>query len=81
MTQRQHDRGHARVPTDLVGWNRFGQDWFPRLLGLEVLALGDGRCRARFQASNLQAPHRYLHGGAIVALADAAAERGDLCLT
>jgi uncharacterized protein (TIGR00369 family) len=47
------------------------------LLGLEVLEVGAGICRVRFNASQrLQAPHGYLHGGAVVGLADTACGYG-----
>lgn len=54
-----------------------GADHLPGLLGLEVLDVESGRCRIRLQASSrLQAPNGYLHGGAVVALADTACGYG-----
>jgi uncharacterized protein (TIGR00369 family) len=44
---------------------------------MEVLEVGAGVCRLRFNASRrLQAPHGYLHGGAVVGLADTACGYG-----
>jgi hypothetical protein len=51
-----HDRGSVPVPSDLDGWNRLGQDWFPGLLGIEALEVRQGYCRAGFQAARGQAP-------------------------
>jgi 1,4-dihydroxy-2-naphthoyl-CoA hydrolase len=38
----------------------------------------EGYCRAWFEAARLQAPHGYLHGGAVVTLADTACGYGCL---
>ena len=75
---RRHGRGTVPIPRDLDGWNRLGQDWFPGLLGIEALEVREGYCRARFQAAMGQAPHGYLHGGAVVTLADTACGYGCL---
>ena len=71
-------RGLERIPVDLEGWNGFGENYFPGLLGIHVVEVCHGRCRLRFQASSHQAPHGYLHGGAVVALADTACGYGCL---
>jgi 1,4-dihydroxy-2-naphthoyl-CoA hydrolase len=50
------------------------------LLGLEVIEVSSGVCRVRFHAARrLQAPHGYLHRGAVVGLADTACGYG--CVT
>jgi uncharacterized protein (TIGR00369 family) len=70
-------RDASRIPSDPEAWTGFGRDAFPGLLGIEVLEVGDGHCRMRFQAARrLQAPHGYLHGGAVAGLADSACGYG-----
>jgi 1,4-dihydroxy-2-naphthoyl-CoA hydrolase len=73
-----HDCGSVPIPADLDGWNRLGQDWFPGLLGVRALEVREGYCRAGFRAARGQAPHGYLHGGAVVTLADTACGFGCL---
>lgn len=64
-----------------VDYDAFGRDFLPGLLGIRVISVtGDPpvvtlRMPVR---QSLKAPHGYLHGGAVVALADSAAGYGCL---
>lgn len=59
------------------GFQGAGADYLPGMLGIEVLAVESGHCRLRMQAGKrLQAPNGYLHGGAVVAIADTACGYG-----
>lgn len=50
---------------------------FPELLGIEVVELAAGRLVARLPLrEQLMAPNGYLHGGAVITLADTAAGYG-----
>jgi len=74
---RMRRREIQSIPSDPAAWERFGEDCFPGLLGTQVLEVAHGRCVLRFQAGRrLQAPHGYLHGGAVTALADTACGYG-----
>lgn len=54
-----------------------GTTTLPGHMGLEILEIGDGRCRVRLQiAPHHLAPNGYLHAGALITLADTAAGYG-----
>jgi 1,4-dihydroxy-2-naphthoyl-CoA hydrolase len=54
-----------------------GRDRLPGLLGMEVLEVAPGSCRIGMDAGQRHhAPNGYLHGGAVVALADTACGYG-----
>jgi uncharacterized protein (TIGR00369 family) len=58
-------------------FQEIGRGKLPGLLGMEVVAVEPGRCRIRATAEErLHAPNGYLHGGAVVALADTACGYG-----
>ena len=64
-------------PLTREAFQAFGADHLPGLLGLEVVEIAPGSCRIRLQAGpHLHAPNGYLHGGAVVALADTACGYG-----
>ena len=54
-----------------------GSDCFPGLIGVQVLEVATGKCVLRLEAGRrLQMPLGYLHGGAVVGLADTACGYG-----
>ena len=64
-------------PLTREAFQAIGADQLPGLLGLEVVEIGTGFCRIRVLAGpHLHAPNGYLHGGAVVALADTACGYG-----
>ncbi len=66
-------------PRTANGFNRFGKDYLPGLLGMEVLAIGDGTVHARMplRPEHL-APNGYLHAASVIALADTACGYGTI---
>lgn len=60
-------------------FDNFGAQFLPGYLGIKTLEVGAGRLRARLDiAEHHLAPHRFLHAGTIVSLADTAAGYGCL---
>ena len=58
-------------------FNNFGTGFLPGYLGIETLEVGTGRLRTRLAiAEHHLAPHRFLHAGTIVSLADTTAGYG-----
>jgi len=52
-------------------WNKFGADFLPGLLGIEVLSMEKDHATARLEIRKaLYAPNGYLHAGSVVTLAD-----------
>ncbi|HTQ85993.1 MAG TPA: PaaI family thioesterase, partial [Candidatus Solibacter sp.] len=49
----------------------FREAQFVRLLGIELIASGDGWCETRIKATSaLQQQHGFVHAGAVMTLAD-----------
>jgi 1,4-dihydroxy-2-naphthoyl-CoA hydrolase len=62
---------------DLEHHQRFGADFLPGLLGIEVHEVGRDRVRAALAVRQaLLAPNGFLHAGTVVALADTCAGYG-----
>lgn len=58
-------------------FNSFGAGFLPGYLGIKTLEVGTGRLRTRLDiAEHHLAPHRFLHAGTIVSLADTTAGYG-----
>jgi 1,4-dihydroxy-2-naphthoyl-CoA hydrolase len=69
--------GPLQRPLTRESFQAIGTDHLPGLLGLEVVEVAPALCRIRVQAGpHLHAPNGYLHGGAVVALADTACGYG-----
>lgn len=62
---------------DTVDFKRFGAEFLPGLLGIEMLDVAKGRVQAALAVRKaLLAPNGYLHAGTIVTLADTCAGYG-----
>jgi 1,4-dihydroxy-2-naphthoyl-CoA hydrolase len=62
---------------DTVDFTRFGADFLPGLLGIQILEAAKGRVQAALAVRKaLLAPNGYLHAGTIVTLADTCAGYG-----
>ena len=62
---------------DAATMNRWGRAQFPGLVGVEVVAVGEGSVSARLAVRpELLAPNGFLHAGVVVTLADTAAGYG-----
>ena len=58
-------------------FNRFGADYLPGALGIEIVEIGRGIVRSRMRVEQkLLAPNGYLHAGSVVTLADTSAGYG-----
>jgi uncharacterized protein (TIGR00369 family) len=67
-----HASPYARLPTlSPAAFDDFGAGHFPGLLGIEMVSTDPRRLRCRAIARpELLAPHGFLHGGTLVAVAD-----------
>ena len=62
-----------QIPETLDAWNRFGKNYLPGHMGLEILSVGSDELRARMEVrQNVCAPNGFLHAASVVALADTA---------
>jgi 1,4-dihydroxy-2-naphthoyl-CoA hydrolase len=62
---------------DTVDFTRFGADFLPGLLGIQILEAAKGQVQAALAVRKaLLAPNGYLHAGTIVTLADTCAGYG-----
>jgi uncharacterized protein (TIGR00369 family) len=64
---------HLRPEFTAEAFNRFGKDYLPGYLGVEIVELGDSRLVARMEIKPVHfAPNNFLHAASIIALADTA---------
>ena len=62
---------------DLEHFQRFGADFLPGHLGIEIVEVSAGRVRAALKVTRtLLAPNGFLHAGSVVTLADTCAGYG-----
>ena len=65
----------------LETWNRFGEGYLPALLGVEILAIGEGGVQSRMAVRKaLLAPNGYLHAASVIGLADTSCGYGCIAL-
>lgn len=58
-------------------FNRFGAEFLPGHLGIEIVQMAPGEVHARFEVSKqLMAPNGFLHAGSVLTLADTCAGYG-----
>jgi uncharacterized protein (TIGR00369 family) len=67
------------LPQTPDGWNRFGRDCLPGLIGMEVLSISAEHVDSRLVLREaMLAPNGFLHAATIVALADTSCGYGTL---
>jgi 1,4-dihydroxy-2-naphthoyl-CoA hydrolase len=60
-----------------ASFNRFGNEFLPGHLGIEIVKMTHGEVHARFEVGkHLMAPNGYLHAGSVLTLADTCAGYG-----